>query len=711
MATAERSRCEPSCERRSPVENPFLSLQATAGNRAVSNWVQAKMAVGPAEDRYEREADEIAAYVVEHLGGDNGDGAAALDEHRAGVAGRIQRASTLGSAGGELDPETEASVQSARRGGAPLGPGVATKIGSAVGADFSGVRVHRGPEATALNDRIQANAFTVGNDIFLREGTPDERTEAGQKLLAHELTHTIQQGAAPIRREAGGPAGKIRRSARLDGRRAVAQRDFLGLKKLWNKLSGKTKKEGGETYDEFTDEPEQGESEQTESFGDKEQLLSTVEQEQMEFFNPPEDDGEQVGDTPPNPVIVACLETVAKAGNGAVEAAAEAYVRAAKAKDFGSEQLGASIQGSGGVEAKTSGKAQVLGSSGSRSKSKEVENGGEPEKETENLLTAIGLLIEAEVLSGARLTLEGEAHAKYGKLVGANVITKLDTFAGVLAKSDAKVTLDLLQGLAVGGSVETQAGVPVALSGEFTLDVWKAYLKAEGNAEGFAGAQAKAEGTFKVGPGGVALSGKAEAFAGLKGSLTAGTEFGLKGLPIAKLTGELTGYLGAGAKAEGAFTLKDGKIAVKAELASVLGYGFGGKGDVEVDLGNLALGLFSVVKEEYMAIMSGEVAPDEVPLVDKFTLRPRLTEELRKLEKKKKIKGTVVSRGEIQDILDRVTKKDKLVTEDPDLVAWLIVDILEEVFGPYTQNEDIDKHVQLRGKDVRSFPPQGLRVA
>lgn len=70
----------------------------------------------------------------------------------------------------------------------------------AFGADFSSIRVHTGRASTELNDRIQAKAFTTGNDVYFRDGLPDVSNAAGQSLLAHELTHTVQQGAARVQR-------------------------------------------------------------------------------------------------------------------------------------------------------------------------------------------------------------------------------------------------------------------------------------------------------------------------------------------------------------------------------------------------------------------------------------------------------------------------------------------------------------------------------
>ncbi len=65
------------------------------------------------------------------------------------------------------------------------------------GADFSAVRVHTGDSAAALNREVRAEAFTTGNDIFFA-GEVDAASRSGRELLAHELTHVVQQqsGAA-----------------------------------------------------------------------------------------------------------------------------------------------------------------------------------------------------------------------------------------------------------------------------------------------------------------------------------------------------------------------------------------------------------------------------------------------------------------------------------------------------------------------------------
>ncbi|HET9061002.1 MAG TPA: DUF4157 domain-containing protein [Acidimicrobiales bacterium] len=197
--------------------SPMLALQRQIGNRAACELLsvgQAKLDVGAADDRYEKEADAVARQVVSALGGSSAAHAPhpghdkcgqELDDAPAGLARQVssvQRLAEVGADGGTVGEETERAISSARGKGAPLPDKARKSMEGAFGADFSGVRVHTGPESAALNDRVQAKAFTIGSDIFFRESAPDAGTSEGQALLAHELTHTIQQGGAkPVGRK------------------------------------------------------------------------------------------------------------------------------------------------------------------------------------------------------------------------------------------------------------------------------------------------------------------------------------------------------------------------------------------------------------------------------------------------------------------------------------------------------------------------------
>jgi len=84
-------------------------------------------------------------------------------------------------------------IHSTKGAGSSLPDGVANEMSGLFGYDFTGVRIHTGSESEKLNDQLQAQAFTHGSDIYFNSGKYAPQTIPGKKLLAHELTHTIQQ--------------------------------------------------------------------------------------------------------------------------------------------------------------------------------------------------------------------------------------------------------------------------------------------------------------------------------------------------------------------------------------------------------------------------------------------------------------------------------------------------------------------------------------
>ncbi|MEY3303227.1 MAG: hypothetical protein RLZZ139_1600 [Cyanobacteriota bacterium] len=118
---------------------------------------------------------------------------ASMEEDELQMKSLVQRRENLG--GGEASTDLESSIQSARGGGQSLDPNLQTKMGEAMGADFSAVKVHTDSQADQLNKSIQAKAFTTGQDVFFRQGAYEPSSRGGQELIAHELTHVVQQGS------------------------------------------------------------------------------------------------------------------------------------------------------------------------------------------------------------------------------------------------------------------------------------------------------------------------------------------------------------------------------------------------------------------------------------------------------------------------------------------------------------------------------------
>ncbi len=93
----------------------------------------------------------------------------------------------------EASPHLESRLTTLKGGGSPLPDEVRASMEPRFGVDFGRVRVHTGGEAAQMNRELQAQAFTHGQDIYFSPGRYSPGTQAGDRLLAHELTHTIQQ--------------------------------------------------------------------------------------------------------------------------------------------------------------------------------------------------------------------------------------------------------------------------------------------------------------------------------------------------------------------------------------------------------------------------------------------------------------------------------------------------------------------------------------
>jgi hypothetical protein len=176
-----------------------------------------RMRVGPADDHFEREADVVAARVVDNLSNSAAFGNVASTRVQRMSAGpvsregadqvqrpqtRVQRMATapIGPEGGEVDDRVQADLDRTRGRGAALDPHVRRSMEGAFGsADFGKVRIHEGSDSADLNNRLGAQAFTVGNDIYLGANAPAPTSADGQHLLAHELTHTMQQSSTAQR--------------------------------------------------------------------------------------------------------------------------------------------------------------------------------------------------------------------------------------------------------------------------------------------------------------------------------------------------------------------------------------------------------------------------------------------------------------------------------------------------------------------------------
>ena len=193
-----------------PLEPNALQNHPLMGNISDLPPIQTKLTIGAPGDKYEQEADTIARKVVSQINSPTAQAkptTKVLQRQPIGrditvspFAGMMQAKEAI--AGGPASQDLESSINRAKGGGQPLDAGLQQSMGQAMGADFSGVRVHTDGTSNQLNQSIQAKAFTTGQDVFFKQGQYNPGSKGGQELIAHELTHVVQQkGGSTVQRE------------------------------------------------------------------------------------------------------------------------------------------------------------------------------------------------------------------------------------------------------------------------------------------------------------------------------------------------------------------------------------------------------------------------------------------------------------------------------------------------------------------------------
>lgn len=195
---------------------------------------QAKLTVGPPDDVYEREADRVADQVMRMPAPGDGVRRWAPGPRRGSLQRtcaecrkesvqrmcaeceeeRVQRTCTECEDEmhrqplEEVEEALESRIRSLRGGGRALPESARAFFEPRFGHDFGDVRVHSDPASAQLARSVDARAFTVGRDVVFGPGEFTPGTPEGRRLLAHELTHVVQQGAV------GGAEKRVQRRVR-----------------------------------------------------------------------------------------------------------------------------------------------------------------------------------------------------------------------------------------------------------------------------------------------------------------------------------------------------------------------------------------------------------------------------------------------------------------------------------------------------------------
>ena len=190
---AKKSQAHASTKSRSHSEAiGQLGIQAKANHNRLN--------VGLQNDAFEREADAVADQVskmpLSERNFQSPQSAKRKKRRNQQKRPQIQRKrsfSTSSENGKPASSSLQKQLNSTKGQGQALDQNLAQSYGNAIGSDFGNVRIHTNSKAAEMSQSIHARAFTHGNDIFFNQGEYNPYSAAGKHLLAHELTHVVQQ--------------------------------------------------------------------------------------------------------------------------------------------------------------------------------------------------------------------------------------------------------------------------------------------------------------------------------------------------------------------------------------------------------------------------------------------------------------------------------------------------------------------------------------
>ncbi len=194
-------------------DTSFIQKKNSSKAANATQFIQPKLTVGQPNDKYEREADTVASKVVTMSNPDTNSEATANNiskkqtsqPQRKALANTIspvvQRASNNSSKKNTATNNISQKLSSRNGKGDRMDPNTSDYMESRFGASFSNVRIHKDENAVQMSQNLGARAFTNGNNIYFNKGQYSPNSSNGKHLLAHELTHTIQQkGVSSVQR-------------------------------------------------------------------------------------------------------------------------------------------------------------------------------------------------------------------------------------------------------------------------------------------------------------------------------------------------------------------------------------------------------------------------------------------------------------------------------------------------------------------------------
>ena len=176
-----------------PVKEEYLLFALKSCNCRKNNSrksiVQPKLIIGAPNDRYEQEADRMADLVVRQISTGK-----IQPQKKKKETPLIQRKCQGCQPASYTSNDIAQKLRQKKGQGSSLPSKIQVQMEQGFGADFSKVRVHTDSDAVRMNKQLRARAFTYGSDVYFNRGEFQPGSRDGKRLLAHELTHVVQQG-------------------------------------------------------------------------------------------------------------------------------------------------------------------------------------------------------------------------------------------------------------------------------------------------------------------------------------------------------------------------------------------------------------------------------------------------------------------------------------------------------------------------------------
>lgn len=201
----------------------FFASSSTVQSRFFSTaQVQAKLEVGQPNDKYEKEADAMSEQVVQKIDGSISSSPiqnTTQQSNKNAVQLHKERTQDVDDNFSTNAESLETRLNASKGAGKNLSKSTKLAMEPAFGADFSAVKIHTDATSIQMNQELGAKAFTHGSHVYFNNNQYQPESSDGKKLLAHELTHVIQQtgkNTAQRALEDENPSEKLSNAAQLD---------------------------------------------------------------------------------------------------------------------------------------------------------------------------------------------------------------------------------------------------------------------------------------------------------------------------------------------------------------------------------------------------------------------------------------------------------------------------------------------------------------